>query len=845
MLAEKIDYYFNKYPELRVLFLFDAEGDYRFDFETMEMPERRKVIYGANDFYLKVKLNGDWLSEKVVLYLPMKQPETKEEMHTFPLLDLLFANKGMQPADSIGEFMEKYGLQRHQRGLAEKYIPFLKARPAQEVLKPYLNAKLFNEEHIIQGLLSHFLKLSQVESWEIILMRLLTLTIPANEGDWNRVQKRLREARLEEPLLAKIKKLTGIVINSWSLVYAREVFDRIKYNLFVQSLGELHKEDPYKAYSYSGTAAIASINLLHEKLLSNARYSSEWLELLNSTHSDIHEKKIVEVYGPLANYYLVTSRLKWAILWELLQLPQTAHATIQNGVEKLSAGSNEPLLENTLNFLLYAYRTVGAIKEIKTYILDKADQYVEKYTEEFYKIDQTYRKAIWYYYKIDFAELTIQLNWDAQLALLNDHYRTFLEKLNREWLKCWNASDFRLDALSATSQYNFYKKEVEPSEQKLAVIISDALRYEVGVELMNALNSDPKNVAQQRFMLASVPSKTSVGMANLLPGKDYKFSNGAITIDDRACDTIERRSTILQRKDSEARAVKFGDVMGKPRVENRDLFKGKVVYIYHDVIDARGDRVVTERDTFSAVEQALQELTRFIKLLHASFNVSKVIVTADHGFLYNDFTIEEKDKEKGISDDPIVAHSRFQIVKEKITPTLGYVFPLKNTTKFSEDLYVVIPESVNRYSRSGAGNQYVHGGASLQELIVPVIESTRKREEVSGLVAPTLVSKDLKVVSNILRLIIIQEEPVSSNLKERTITVGLYKDGELVSNEKELELNKVSEAATDRIFQFDLHLVSGGKMDSNYKLKVFDKSDKLNPLIEADVKNQTLIQTDF
>jgi hypothetical protein len=36
-------------------------------------------------------------------------------------------------------------------------------------------------------------------------------------------------------------------------------------------------------------------------------------------------------------------------------------------------------------------------------------------------------------------------------------------------------------------------------------------------------------------------------------------------------------------------------------------------------------------------------------------------------------------------------------------------------------------------------------------------------------------------------------------------------------------------------------------METQYKLKVFDKADvnRLNPLLEADVKNQTLIQSDF
>lgn len=844
MLLEKIDYYFNKYPALRVLFLFDAEGEYRADFEALDMPDRRKLLYGANDFYLKVKLAGDWMNDKVVLYLPLKQPETPEERLAFPLLDLLFANKGIQPNDNIGEFMENYALQRHQRPLAEKYISFLKYRQAQEVLKPYLNPERFDEEHLIQGLFSWFLKFTGVESWEIVLVRLLALSLPAAEADFARVTKRMTEAGFADYLLNKIERLTGISISSWSVPQVKEVLERIKYNLLVQSAGEPSAADPYRHYR-CGSSALADINLLHEKIGANARYSTEWLALLNSEHSGIHEEKIAEVYGPLAGYYLLTTRLKWALVGELLRLSPPAYATVLAGAERLATEKSEPLLEAVVSFLVYTYRTVAAIKEVGGYILDKADDYLRQYAAHYYKIDQGYRKAVWHYrFKVDFAEVPLALDWDAQLTFLNAEYRVFLEKLNREWLKCWSSADFKLNALLATPQFNFYQKWVEPAEQKLAVIISDALRFEAGVELMNILNSDAKNVAKTDYLLASVPSKTSVGMANLLPGKEYRFNNGAITIDGFATDTIERRAGILQKKDSGAKAVKFSDVAGKPRSENRDLFKGKVVYIYHDVIDAAGDRAVSERSTFDAVERTLEELVRFIKLLHSSYNVSKVLVTADHGFLYNDFTVEEKDKEKSNGPDAVVAHSRFEIVREAASPARGYSFPLKNTTKFEDELYVVIPEAVNRYSRSGAGNQYVHGGASLQELVVPVIESIRKREEVSGLVNPILVTEDLKVVSNVLRLVLLQQEPVSNALKERTVVVGLYKDAEAVSNEKELELNKSGEAS-GRKFTVDLHLISSRKLEGFYKLKVFDKADRLNPLIEADVKNQTLIQTDF
>jgi hypothetical protein len=846
MLKDKIEHYFNRYPNLKILFLFDAGQEYREDFLQLDLPDYRKAEYNYNDFFLKVYLNGDWLNDKVVLYLPMKQPINKEELQGFPLLDLLFANKSMQPDDSIGDFMEKYGLQRHQRSLAAKYLNELRYKAAQEVLKPYLTATAFNEENIIHGLLSFFLKFSQVESWEAIIMRLLALTTTANEAEWNKVCKKVTEYTLDDFLLNKINKLTGIMLTNWSLVYAKELLDRIKYNLYVQDVGEPHAHDPYKVYWCKSTTVIGSLNLFHERLLTHARFGEEWLGVLENNHSGIHEKRLVEVYGAAGNFHYYGPRLKWEILGVAFQMQPKDADVILSVVDRLMMDASSPLFQNALLFIQHTFRSIHTIASISSYILDSPQQYLSKYTLEWNKIDYHYRKAIWYYrFKIDFADVPLVLDWDKQLDALNEHYRMFLEKSNREWLKCWSSKGFEIESLEAIPQYNFYQKEIKPLDQKVAVIISDGLRYEAGLELLEALNADAKNVAQARYMVASVPSKTNVGMANLLPGKQYEFQNGDIRVDNLDTAFSEKRERILKTAEPDSVVVKYADLDKKGQKEGRDLLKAKVVYIYHNKIDATGHS--TESDTFSAVEDTIGQLTKFIKKLHGSYNVSKVIVTADHGFLYNDYVIQEREKEKGSGLESFISDSRFEISYKNDKPSLGYSFPLKNTTKFSESLFVIIPNSVNRYSGTGRGNQYVHGGASLQELVVPVIESSRKREEVSELVTPSLVTKDLKVVSNVLKFILIQEEPVNASVKERTIMVGLYKDSQLVSNEKEIELNKTSGNPTDRVFQIELHLVDHGKMETQYKLKVFDKADsnRLNALLEVDVKNQTLIQTDF
>ena len=83
-------------------------------------------------------------------------------------------------------------------------------------------------------------------------------------------------------------------------------------------------------------------------------------------------------------------------------------------------------------------------------------------------------------------------------------------------MECLKSNGYEYSTINAHKQFDFFKNYITPLKQKVAVIISDALRYEVAHELMNELHKDDKNVSELAFQLASIPSETSFGMANLL-----------------------------------------------------------------------------------------------------------------------------------------------------------------------------------------------------------------------------------------------------------------------------------------------------------------------------------------
>ena len=80
------------------------------------------------------------------------------------------------------------------------------------------------------------------------------------------------------------------------------------------------------------------------------------------------------------------------------------------------------------------------------------------------------------------------------------------------------------------------------------------------------------------------------------------------------------------------------------RAKQEEFIKGKkVIYIYHDSIDAIGDKGKTENNTFNACDEAISNIVSLSKLL-SSLGVVNIYITSDHGFLYEKKEVEEYNK---------------------------------------------------------------------------------------------------------------------------------------------------------------------------------------------------------
>ena len=80
------------------------------------------------------------------------------------------------------------------------------------------------------------------------------------------------------------------------------------------------------------------------------------------------------------------------------------------------------------------------------------------------------------------------------------------------------------------------------------------------------------------------------------------MKNESFIIDNISIEGLENREKILRVKEDDSRVISFNKLNQLTQDEARDLFKSKIVYIYHNVIDAIGDDRKTENQTIEAVE---------------------------------------------------------------------------------------------------------------------------------------------------------------------------------------------------------------------------------------------------
>lgn len=262
------------------------------------------------------------------------------------------------------------------------------------------------------------------------------------------------------------------------------------------------------------------------------------------------------------------------------------------------------------------------------------------------------------------------------------------------------------------------------AKEPIAILILDACRYNLGAMLAENLNKgEPVRRASVSAARAPVPSITALGMAMCLPNVP---GNAKITIEDKPplfwkvsvndfqgnLAASEQRKEWLKRvfKIKDKAILNVGDVLDPPSSDEISVKNiGKLVFVFGDDFDIEGHE---ERLKLTGTKEHLDRYARTIRKLRDG-GYPKIIVATDHGYFHWDPAPDEREFPKPLGDFKWT--SRRAIVGYNLSSDSGLIFKVTGS-----DLKCCIPRSISSFKTYG-GLDFFHGGATLQELIIPVV----------------------------------------------------------------------------------------------------------------------------
>lgn len=448
----------------------------------------------------------------------------------------------------------------------------------------------------------------------------------------------------------------------------------------------------------------------------------------------------------------------------------------------------------------------------------------KEYTESYYQMDTYYR----------LFHLSFQKSLETSNILLDDlfkHVADKVEGLYSHWFLGGlgnNWSDVCADeleqygkVLEIAKQEDFYRSRIKNSDTRVFVIISDALRYEVAASLADQLRRETQSKVSLSSMQSIFPSITKFGMAALLPHKELsaEVRNDILTVFADAQSTAStNRDKVLKNENPSSVALQYKNIIGMKRAERSALVKGMdVVYLYHDTIDDASH--TSDTSVFPACDKAISELKNLVRIIVNEFGGTRIMITADHGFLYTYSPLTEDDKvdKTSFNGMDVEYGRRYAIMQKGAAPK--YLMPVKFLDGKSEFDGFAPRESI-RIKMNGGGLNFVHGGISLQEMVVPVIEyrylrndsmeyKRNKQKYDTKPVTVSLLSANRKISNMIFSLNFYQKDAVGDNREATTYLVYFTDEsGKQISDVQKIIADKTSDNGADRTFRCNFNLKS-------------------------------------
>ncbi len=686
----------------KLVFWYDAEGQFQETFAELSLNGIEKLQIDDTPFTLKHRLLVEQPEQPYLLYAPFPEPDPEDNW----LLDLQKSGLTFS-ADKAALIYADLGF--HERRL-------------ESVIRRHL--KFFNSEKKRTAALQS-MQLPADSTEQTLLLALLCATVGVKVPDVPALARQvLMKGLLESDndLWQDITRYVSaeafwqIVQDYFSLIDDKPSLKKLLTRLLITHLGlSLHGALPPELEQYvisPGQRAYAFI----DQWMRDQRDTDALKKLAHQIEETLDIFNLLEPLSPEALHEAATfETIDKVIIRQCVAEIMAQSSDVTRWRTWLKSRRTLPWFE-TFKGIYDALEAAIDLLELREQhsigFSQSAPQLFFAYTESLYRFDQAYRRFI---VASDAAKGDVI---KPVIELIEGLYvNWYLAELGESWS---NALGDTWSIEGVLSQAKFYSSQVAKilnrnDREKVFVIISDALRYEVAAELKDKIEKDLRGETVLSSQLSLLPSVTRLGMAALLPGKSLTLmpAGNDVKRDGLSTQGSEPRQKVLsQNTQVEAKVLLASELLDTNTESGRELIKPyRLFYIYHDVIDATGDKAASEREVLGACDRAIDQVLRLVKRICNSLNGTHVFVTADHGFLYQRRKIEEPDKLPLPKGEDVMKTNRRYVLRSsplKEEGTLSFPVPYAE-----EDVTVVVPRGSVRFSVQGAGAQYVHGGASL------------------------------------------------------------------------------------------------------------------------------------
>ncbi len=320
-------------------------------------------------------------------------------------------------------------------------------------------------------------------------------------------------------------------------------------------------------------------------------------------------------------------------------------------------------------------------------------------------------------------------------------YHNTVHLLMEVFTAAFSETDFKIKGI--LSQTEIFAKFVSPplnENHKTAYFLVDGLRYEMGRELAAGLAEHFSAAISPGISL--VPSVTITGMAGLLPGAErglqlVETGSGKITPTLGTASLKDRTSRLkylASQLEKPIASCKINELLKPGRKLKEEIEKAGLIVVTSQEIDRWGEDADDETEVRVYMDEVLDKLGKGLRRL-ASLGVTRFIITADHGHLLVE-SIESGMRMDPPGGESQELHRSFWIGKGgKDGP--GYIRTPLSRLGYDSDLEIAFPRTLSCFVAKGSLS-YMHGGVSLQEMVIPVVRLETKK-------TPPLPVREMKV----------------------------------------------------------------------------------------------------